>query len=187
MFLKKSLLFSVIRNFDNRPTYDRFFEVTKEYPNDINILANADIYFNDTIKLIQGIGKKECYALTRWEEEGEKIVPFETKHSYNKQAHAKHSQDVWVFNGSVNIKGGNFHLGRPGCDNRIACIIHENGYSVTNPSNKLPVDILIENAVSTTYIELLKERQQIEEKREASKSGEKKVVDSINSAIEFFE
>jgi len=110
---KKSLLFSIIRNFDNRPTYDKFFELTKEYPNDINILANADIYFNDTINLTQGIGKKECYALTRWEEEGDQIVPFETKHSYNKQAHAKHSQDVWVFNGYVNIKGGNFHLGRP--------------------------------------------------------------------------
>ena len=124
-----------IVNFENRPTYNQFFEETKNYPYDINILANADIYFNDTLALVKGISPREAYALTRWEVNKKgTIVPFEEMHVENKHAKAKHSQDVWVFKGAVERVQGNFHLGRPGCDNRIAAEIRRAGYKLSNPS-----------------------------------------------------
>ena len=99
---KECGFFNEIINFSERPTYNDFFNATKEYPNDINILTNSDIYFNETILEVRKIKQNECYALTRWEidtdEEGkEKIVSFESKHSYNKEAKARHSQDVWDY------------------------------------------------------------------------------------------
>lgn len=131
---KESGLFSEIINFSDRPTYSDFFKATESYPNDINILANSDIYFNDTINLVQGIEKNKAYAITRSELEGDDIVTFEEKHQYNKEAKSKHSQDVWVFNGTVNNVIGNFNIGVPGCDNRIAYEISRR-YQLSNPSN----------------------------------------------------
>ena len=119
---------------EDRFTYYDFFEACKDYPDHINILANGDIYFNDTLSYVTGISARECYALTRWEEEGNSIVPFESKHKYNKYAKARHSQDVWIFRGVPNRIYGAFHLGIPGCDNRIAYEIMRAGYLLTNPS-----------------------------------------------------
>jgi hypothetical protein len=116
-----------------RPTYADFFSWMREFPNDINILANSDIYFDETLELVKSIDVRTCYALTRWEEREEGIVPFEKGHTHN-GAKAKQSQDVWVFLGEPRIKDGNFCLGQPGCDNKIAYLIRLNGYQVTNPS-----------------------------------------------------
>ena len=107
------------------------------YPNDINIISNLDIYFNDTINLVREMGVKDVYALTRWEIDNGEIVPFEHKHHYNAEAKAKHSQDVWVFNGVPKGILGNFQIGVPGCDNRIAWEINNARYRLSNPSDKI--------------------------------------------------
>ena len=132
---KNSGLFSNIINFNDRPTYTDFFNATLAYPEDINVFSNSDIYFNDTIKHVLNMGSMDAYALTRWEESENGIVPFETKHSYNQEAKSKHSQDVWVFYGAVNTVYGGFHIGVPGCDNRIAYEINKANYNLSNPSN----------------------------------------------------
>ena len=133
----ESGLFKKIINFDDRPTYNDFFNATKAYPNDINIFANSDIYFNDTINLVREMGVKDAYALTRWELHKDKVVRFEEKHHYNAEAKAKHSQDVWVFNGVPKGILGNFQIGVPGCDNRIAWEINNARYRLSNPSDKI--------------------------------------------------
>ena len=133
---KKSGLFHSIINFDKRPMYSDFFQRTKEHNECINVFANADIYFNDTINLVRLMSKNEAYALTRWEESDDGIISFEEKHTYNKEAKARHSQDVWVFNGSVDkYIYGDFHIGVAGCDNRIAYEIERAGYKLSNPSD----------------------------------------------------
>jgi hypothetical protein len=134
---KDSGLFSEIINFSDRPTYNDFFEATKAYPEDINILSNSDIYFNETINLVREMGTKDAYALTRSELEEGEIVSFEDKHHYNAEAKAKHSQDVWVFNGVPRGINGYFHIGRPGCDNRIAWEINAAKYVLSNPSDRI--------------------------------------------------
>ena len=133
---KESGLFSEIINFSDRPKYSDFFKATESYPDDINIFANSDIYFNETIKMVQSMDKNQAFALTRWELDGDKIVPFEEKHSYNKEAKSKHSQDVWVFNGAVKNVLGHFYIGQRGCDNRIAYEISRR-YKLSNPSDKI--------------------------------------------------
>ena len=132
---KESGLFNEIINFSDRPTFNDFFNATKEYPEDINVFSNSDMYFNETINLVRGMGKKDCYALTRWELDEGEIVSFDDKHTYNKEAKAKHSQDVWVFNGEVSRVTGRWHIGVPGIDNRMAHEITIAGYKVSNPSN----------------------------------------------------
>lgn len=116
-----------------RPTYSDFFEWMSDFPNDVNILANSDIYFDETIEKTKGIDIKTAYALTRWEERREGVVPFEQGHTHN-GAKAKHSQDVWVFLGAPRVKNANFCLGQPGCDNKIAYLMRYSGYRVLNPS-----------------------------------------------------
>ena len=88
----------------------------------IVVLANTDIYFDDTIALAKDIKENECYALSRWDEKGGKLVPF----------HGTDTQDVWIFN-NPKLKVGEYGMGMPGCDNRIAKEILDAGYKITNP------------------------------------------------------
>lgn len=119
-------VFANVINLEGRPTYDDFFEATKDHPNAVNIIANTDIFFDDSIKRVRSIKEWQCYALTRWDYSG---------NGHAKFLNRRDSQDVWVFRGAVkdNVKAG-FTLGRPGCDNRIAHILKEAGYIVSNPS-----------------------------------------------------
>jgi len=130
---KNSGYFNEIIKFDGRITYSDFFDLTAKYQDDINVLSNLDIYFNETILLAKGIGDNEAYALTRWELDGRSIIPFEIKHSGVK---GKFSQDVWIIKGKALPVNGNFNLGKPGCDNRIAYELSQH-YTVTNPSDKI--------------------------------------------------
>lgn len=133
---RESGFFNEIINFDGRVTYNDFFRECANYPDDINILANTDIYFNETILKVLDMGNNDCYCITRWEEEEGEIVRFKDKHDYNNEAKEKYSQDVWVIKGKAKGVNGSFHLGVPGCDNRIA---HELSfkYNVSNPCDKI--------------------------------------------------
>ena len=119
--------------FTDRISYQEFFDQTKNYPNDINILANGDIYFDDSIKHALNIRPKDCYALTRLELVKTQVISFEDRHR-DTMAQPRHSQDAWIFRGAVNNVYGGFYLGIPGCDNRIAHEIYSAGYNITNPS-----------------------------------------------------
>lgn len=111
----------------DRLTFNQMFELTKDYPNDINIIANSDIYFNETILQTRFMSNNDCYALTRWDYSDKKAVLF----------YRKDSQDVWVFNGVAKVNGGNYYLGKPGCDNRLAKEIVDSGYQLSNPSKSI--------------------------------------------------
>ena len=134
-----------IMTFSGRPRYDDFFTQTEKYPHDINIFANADIYFNDTIKYMNFIRHGECYALTRWEEVNGMPVPFQERHTDNRYARPEHSQDVWAFRGTVKGTYGGFYSGIPGCDNRIAAELMQN-FRVLNPSKTIQCVHLHESA-----------------------------------------
>jgi len=120
-----------------RPTYNSFLNEMKKYPNDINIIANPDNFFddkflNDLHNLYVNYKDKEklCLGLTRWNYLNENdIIHFK----------AKDSQDVFIFYGSVDLNTEEqIPLGRPGCDNRLASIlIHDLKLNVFNPSMDL--------------------------------------------------
>lgn len=122
-----------------RLKFSEIFKLTESYPNDINIIVNSDIYFDETILACRFMDNKECYALTRWDYSGDKAVLF----------YRKDSQDVWVFNGVAKVNGGNYYLGVPGCDNRLAKEIVESGYQLTNPSKSIHAIHLHESSYRT--------------------------------------
>jgi hypothetical protein len=117
-----------------RPTYNLFLNEMKKYPNDINIIANPDNFFddkflNDLHNLYVNYKDKEklCLGLTRWNYLNENDIT---------HFRAKDSQDVFIFYGSVDLNTEEqIPLGRPGCDNRLASIlIHDLKLNVFNPS-----------------------------------------------------
>lgn len=108
----------------DRITYQYIFDIAL---NGINILANSDILFDETIKLAKNIKENEFYCLTRYEKNN-------LLHKYDDPFKGSDSQDVWIWKNLCKIKNANFSTGIPGCDNKIAYMAENAGYSVKNPS-----------------------------------------------------
>lgn len=129
---------------EDRPRYGDFFEAINSHtgPDDINIVANADIYFPEDIGRIEHcLPDGVCFALTRYEvdEDGEARL------------HRKYgSQDTWIFRGEVKqTVDGEVPIGIPGCDARIAHELHRAGYRVKNPCLSIRTYHLHESARRT--------------------------------------
>ena len=120
--------FNKIFSLTDRLTYKQIFELTKEYPDCINVIANSDIYFDETILYARFIKQNDCYALSRWDYKENGTIELHN---------VSCSQDAWIFNGVANVNGGDFFLGLPGCDNRIAWEIQQSGYNVLNPAKTI--------------------------------------------------
>ena len=120
----------------SRPTYQDFFTYANQnFENEFCILANADIIVGQDIKQIESRNsKEEFYALTRWDLKKKEDGTFSSVFFENSRGIAQGSQDTWIFKTPVNIKGCDFSMGRPGCDNKLAHLAKESGYKVTNPS-----------------------------------------------------
>lgn len=119
---------------ENRPSYNFYFKLTHQYPDDINIIANTDIVIeDDTIKKLKGWDwKNYCLALSRWDYTDNSMSSVMSKH----HAH-RDSQDVWAVKGRFkSIPEANFPLGKKGCDNRIAYLLDKH-YILINPSQSI--------------------------------------------------
>lgn len=109
-----------------RPTYQDFFsEVNyRTAPGDINIVANSDISFDETlvhlIPIFEYPDHKVCAIISRREENDEI---------------ENHGADAWVFRGKIDPNiWGNFFLGVPACDWAIFLAMKKAGYTIVNPS-----------------------------------------------------
>ncbi len=124
---ENKLLNVVVLSDSNRLTYNDFFNVINKYTDldDINIIANSDIYFDESIEYALSLKAKQCYALSRWD-----INSDRTATHFNRSD----SQDCWIFRGKITGVAGNFFLGYRGCDNRIAHEIRQAGWEISNPS-----------------------------------------------------
>lgn len=107
-----------------RITYQKIFNFDNS---GVNILANSDIQFDGTINLANKIKSNEFYGLTRYEKDGK-------LHKHDDPYMGYDSQDVWIWKDKCLIKNGDFYLGVPGCDNKIAFLAENFGYTVKNPS-----------------------------------------------------
>jgi len=133
-----------------RSTYSDMFLFVKKnkMEKDINIISNADIYFDNSILNSLNIKYDECYALTRYD---------------NGELHDRPevTQDAWIFKNVNNklIKNSKIQLGIPGCDNFIAAVFKESGYNIYNPC----YDIII-NHIHESNIRTYKEEERLTEK-----------------------
>jgi len=119
----------VLRKIGTRPHYSDFFSWINELagPDDISIIANTDIFFEDSITAVDRFLKNdECYALSRWDAQ-----PDGSPRLFDRND----SQDAWIFRGPIQeAVYGDFPLGVPRCDNRLLHELRTGGYHVRNPA-----------------------------------------------------
>lgn len=109
--------------FNGRPTYTNFFNIGNKYDG-VKILSNSGIYFDDSVVYAGEVRPGQVYALCRWDVDAKGRVIFLGN---------KNSQDVWIWRDRVDVSTG-MTLGRLGCDNHIAGLLHQCGYAVLSPS-----------------------------------------------------
>lgn len=115
-----------------RPTYSLVAYYANKMvnsPSDISIICNGDIYFTQAdIRLIKAsLHKDQAYALSRWD-----VLKVGLHHHS-----ARDSQDAWIFKGKIRSFNGEYNMGKPGCDNRVAYELECAGYEVINPSKTI--------------------------------------------------
>lgn len=121
-------------NTSNRATYnDLMYIANTKYKNEICIIANNDIIFNDTIALVKSVLEDNMIiALTRWNDDS--CPSMEGTIGLDNSLYS-HSQDVWIFrSGTLNEFNNNFCLGIPKCDNRLLFEAVNCGIKVINPA-----------------------------------------------------
>lgn len=135
-----ALPFLYIHDVQPRPTFGQLFELANQFSNeDIFIIANNDIYFDDTLLLANKIKHGEVYALTRYDILNGNAIFF----------NRADSQDVWIWRGHLPPINADFYQGVGGCDNSIAYILEQNGLKVTNPSLSIKTYHLHESGLRT--------------------------------------
>lgn len=122
---------SIILPISVRPTFKSFYECINNLPvnfnidnsDDINIVANSDIYFEEMPVLPK---RNQCWGLTRYEVKKNGPITFVNR---------KDCTDSWVFLGHVRLPKFSEHwMGVPGCDNRQNWELMNIGYEILNPS-----------------------------------------------------
>lgn len=113
---------------DDIPTYEDYFTFCNDkLQGEICIIANLDIYYDDTLKRVERkLANNTVIALGRWQvcEGGAVTAP-----------NRNDMQDSWMFKSPIQHDTiyADFTLGRAGCDNRIAYELSTK-YSVINPA-----------------------------------------------------
>lgn len=147
-FLEKAMeKIHQVNEYGKRLTYLRAFQYMHQHLQTIHgtpchyILANTDIFFNDTLK------KLICYCNPSISQ-AICLGRYEYSKKYRNLGQCKmagvtrlgYSQDAWIFHSSKmpNITGVfnqklQFELGVPGCDNRIAHLMFDMGLRIVNP------------------------------------------------------
>lgn len=117
---------------DKDLTFKDYFEFANSLEPNINVIANGDILFDESIyelykaqfKDKHGFYNKFFYAISRWEN--------------GKPLELATAQDVWAFYTPIETNDDmNFGLGNPGNDNRLARIIYDLDYELRNPALKI--------------------------------------------------
>jgi len=98
----------------------------------ICVIANTDIYFDETLSLLQGISLDHTFlALLRYNVNKSGTQPI--IHDNGRPD----SQDVWIIDSDIKIDINDefkFQFGKPGCDNAITYLMYKNKYVISNPS-----------------------------------------------------
>ena len=128
--------------------YDAFDFYNKNLSNSITILANADIYFDDSLHILKHLNWniKQIVAPTRYEHsmESNDNLLYGTFQDLNKGSpwvdaydESVFTQDAWIWcTDKVNIPFDdcNFNLGTVGCDNYIATMFCKYDFTIISSS-----------------------------------------------------
>jgi hypothetical protein len=111
---------------ENRPKFRDLILFANARSNSVlKIIANTDIYFDKTLSKAVNLNNKEVYCLTRWNQIDVGQIEFFPNFK---------SQDSWIFRDALPDIIGDYFMGVPGCDNRLAAEFVANGFKINNPS-----------------------------------------------------
>lgn len=117
-----------------RPTYGYIFDlINKLYAGKKVIVSNADIYFNETLALLDNYDLTNTFlALSRWQVNADgSLTPYFT-------TPIMYSQDTWIFKAPIQkFANDAIELGTCGCDSRIAYQAFLSGMKVLNPCGSI--------------------------------------------------
>ena len=127
-----------------RPTFSELFAYGNSLCiHKIKVVANSDIYFDETLKLVSdALDRWQILALTRWDLKSDNNIEF-----YNNFK----SQDVWIFKKMIEPNIGNYHIGRHGCDNRLVYEFKSRNYKISNPSLSIKSIHVHQSALRTYF------------------------------------
>ncbi len=123
-----------VRRIQARPSYRDWVEMSQELPaGHISLLANSDIYFDDSLEGVHLAlqGPLRFLALSRYEKQGDQYTP---------HPNPKWSQDVWGLRVGSHLpdsmmKALEIPLGVPRCDNKVAYLFAIRGWAIHNPQS----------------------------------------------------
>ena len=125
--------------------YDAFQYANNNFPNDIIILSNLDIFFNNSIEILKQIDFNNLFfSLLRYDLNNE--FEFNKDNQISKFIHngplgqpCVDSNDTWIFKTPIIIDDltKEIYLGSNGCDSIINYIMYNNNYNVVNPVNTI--------------------------------------------------
>jgi hypothetical protein len=127
----------IIYTDSNRLQYQEVFELSNKLTkdNEINLICNTDIWFDETINLLKDKMSPEiAIGLSRWytPDDYYMITGF---HMDGKAA--PESNDTWGWLGKCKVTNGTFPIGYYACDVRIMKCFEEAGYRVYNPAKSI--------------------------------------------------
>ena len=113
---------------NTRPSYADYLARIRAVaePEDVSIIANSDIYFDEGIGVLRywRVPSNTVLALSRWESTS--ADPYLN--------YRNDSQDAWIFRGPPLEFKADFPVGVPRCDNRLVKELELAGYAVQNPA-----------------------------------------------------
>jgi len=126
-FIKENNIY--VKFINERHKYFDFFEHSKTVDDEIIVIANSDIYFDETIYLVKKLNMNNKFiVLSRWNDIRNgtiKFWPVDCDHSG--------TADTWIFKNPIKDMESNILLGAHFCDGRIAYEAKQVGYKVINP------------------------------------------------------
>jgi hypothetical protein len=113
-----------------RPTFaEIFLFASQTFPGRLCCIANADIYFDETLAALDDIALDGlALCLSRWNVGADGSVKLE--------GHAA-GQDAWIFKSPLHVNQATFTMGRIGCDNRLAYELSRCDLKILNPSRTI--------------------------------------------------
>jgi hypothetical protein len=93
--------------------------------NDISVIANSDIFFDESLKHVEALKQDECFALSRWNVMSDGTSTLDPRPDEN--------QDAWIFRGPLRMVEADFKPGVPGCDTHLAWLLQKASYGISNP------------------------------------------------------
>lgn len=127
-----------IHYINSRATFGDCFKLANSlYPNQKIIVSNADIYFNDTLNLLESYDLSNKFlALTRWNVERDGSLNLFWLHDREgnfRRSYEEYSQDVWIFSTPLRHFKDDIGIGSWRCDSLLAYQANASGLKVLNP------------------------------------------------------